>query len=501
MNELDTQNNTHNDENHLINERRQKLKNLRAKKSIYLNQFVPSKNIDQILHDYNKLDKEQLLQENINVNIAGRMMFRRVMGKASFAVIQDGIKQIQIYLSKNNLDELLYEEFKHYDIGDILGIEGSLFRTKTDELTIDVKKIIIISKCLRPLPEKFHGLTDQEQCYRQRYLDLIMNNKTKEVFIKRSQIIQKIREFLVRFDYLEVETPMMHPIPGGATAKPFITHHNALDMELFLRIAPELYLKRLIVGGLNKVFEINRNFRNEGLSTRHNPEFTMLEFYESYANYQKMMLLTESILKECVYDCYGKLIFEYQGVQVNFDKPFDKLTITESIVKYTNYSFEQLNNIDFIRNEVEKITKAKQTNKTLALLQLMLFEATTEHQLWNPTYIIDYPIDISPLARKSDNNHDITERFELFVVGRELANGYSELNDPEDQADRFKKQVEQKDSGDEEAMHYDADYIKALEYGMPHTGGCGIGIDRLVMLLTNSASIRDVLLFPQLRHE
>lgn len=501
MSDINNQDNIPTDENHLINERRQKLNELRVNKEIYLNSFVPKYQVSEVIKQYNNISKDELLNQNINISIAGRMMFRRVMGKASFAVIQDGVAQLQVYISKNNINDIDYEKFKHYDIGDIIGIEGSLFRTKTDELTVDVKKFIIISKCLRPLPEKFHGLTDQEQCYRQRYLDLIMNQNTKNVFIKRSQIIQKIREFLVNIDYLEVETPMMHPIPGGATAKPFTTHHNALDMQLFLRIAPELYLKRLIVGGLNKVFEINRNFRNEGLSTRHNPEFTMLEFYESYANYEKMMLITEQILKECVLSCYGSLKFNYQGKEVDFASPFDRLTINQAIIKYTNYKMEQLNDIHFMTNEIENLTKEKTKNKSLAMLQLILFEETTEEKLWNPTYIIDYPVDISPLARQSDTNCDITERFELFVVGRELANGYSELNDPEDQANRFKKQVEQKDSGDEEAMHYDSDYIKALEYGMPHTGGCGIGIDRLVMLLTNSPSIRDVLLFPQLRKE
>jgi lysyl-tRNA synthetase class 2 len=501
MNDVHIKNNIEVDENHLITERRNKLNILREKKEVYLNTFMPKHQAKEIIELYNHLSKDELLSKAVYVSIAGRMMFRRIMGKASFAVIQDGISQLQVYISKNNLTDIDYENFTHYDIGDILGVEGVLFRTKTDELTIDVKKIIIISKCLRPLPEKFHGLTDQEQCYRQRYLDLIMNQKTKNIFIKRSQIIQKIREFLVNHDYLEVETPMMHQIPGGATAKPFITHHNALDMELFLRIAPELYLKRLIVGGLNKVFEINRNFRNEGLSTRHNPEFTMLEFYESYANYEKMMNITEQILKECVFSCYGSLKFSYQDKEVDFDNPFDKLTINQAIVKYTNYNLEQLNDINFMKVEVEKLTKEVTKNKSLSMLQLILFEETTEEKLWNPTYIIDYPLDISPLARQSDMNPEITERFELFVVGRELANGYSELNDPEDQANRFKKQVEQKDSGDEEAMHYDSDYIKALEYGMPHTGGCGIGIDRLIMLLTNSSSIRDVLLFPQLRKE
>ncbi|MBY0379715.1 MAG: lysine--tRNA ligase, partial [Burkholderiales bacterium] len=409
---------------------------------------------------------------------------------------------MQLYISREKIGEELYNTFKHWDIGDIIGGSGVLFKTKTNELTIDISSIELISKNIRPLPEKFHGLTDQELKYRQRYLDLIMNSETRELFITRSEIIQSIRDTLIFENYLEVETPMMHPIPGGATAKPFITHHNAMNMSLYLRVAPELYLKRLIVGGLKRVFEINRNFRNEGLSTRHNPEFTMVEFYESYANYKRMMEITEIIIRNCVKVTVGKLKFNYQGKEVDIEKPFDTLTIVESIIKYNSqYNTDNLNNSEFLINELQKITKETHKSKSLGILQLLLFEETTESKLWNPTYIIDYPVDISPLARTSDANNQITERFELFIVGRELANGYSELNDPEDQATRFKKQVEQKDSGDEEAMHYDADYIRALEYGMPHTGGCGIGIDRLIMLLVDAASIKDVILFPHLRPE
>jgi len=489
-------------ENHLISERRQKLSALRQHSNPFPNQFKPSQQAVELHQKYDELTNDELSNLNIATSVAGRMMLKRVMGKASFATLQDGQHKIQLYISKEKLGEENYEQFKHYDIGDILGARGTLFKTKTNELTIDVTELQLISKNLRPLPEKFHGLTDQELCYRQRYLDLIMNHDTRELFINRSKIIQTIRDTLVEEEYLEVETPMMHAIPGGATAKPFVTHHNALDVSLFLRVAPELYLKRLIVGGIKRVFEINRNFRNEGLSTRHNPEFTMVEFYESYADYKRMMELTEIIIRNTAMAALNTLKFDYQGTEVDLAKPFDKLTIVEAIIKYNpHYTASQLNDSNFLVAELNKITREQHAMASIGILQLKLFEETTEQKLWQPTYIIDYPIDVSPLARQSDTNPQITERFELFVVGRELANGYSELNDPEDQAQRFKKQVEQKDRGDEEAMHYDADYIRALEYGMPHTGGCGIGIDRLVMLLTNSASIRDVILFPHLRPE
>ena len=489
------------DENHIITERREKLAKLKESNSAYPNSFVPD-DYALNLHDaYDNYSHDELLAKALTAKVAGRMMLKRIMGKASFATIQDGQSRIQVYISREKIGEEIYDSFKHWDIGDIIGVSGKLFKTKTNELTIDASEIELVSKSLRPLPEKFHGLTDQEQCYRQRYLDLIMNNETRELFIKRSKIIKSIRDTLVKENYLEVETPMMHPIPGGATAKPFVTHHNALDMALFLRVAPELYLKRLIVGGLNRVFEINRNFRNEGISTRHNPEFTMLEFYESYANYSRMMEITEEIIRNAALIATGTLKFNYLDKEIDLEKPFDKLNIVESIAKYNpNYNMADLNNIEFLRSELTTLTKLNHNNKSLGMLQLILFEETTESKLWQPTYIIDYPTDISPLARQSDTNPAITERFELFIVGRELANGYSELNDPEEQALRFKKQVEQKDSGDEEAMHYDADYIRALEYGMPHTGGCGIGIDRLVMLLANAPSIKDVILFPQLKN-
>ncbi|MCC2625234.1 MAG: lysS [Burkholderiales bacterium] len=490
------------DENHIISERREKLNNIRKFANAYPNNFKPQNTADFIHATYAHLNHDELQEQAINVSAAGRMMLKRIMGKASFATLQDGQAKIQIYISREKIGEEPYNAFKHFDIGDILGVSGKLFKTKTGELTIDVSKVELISKCLRPLPEKFHGLTDLEQRYRMRYLDLIMNQDSRQVFITRSKVVQSMRNSMVNESYLEVETPMMHVIPGGATAKPFKTHHNALDMPLFLRVAPELYLKRLIVGGLHRVFEINRNFRNEGLSTRHNPEFTMLEFYESYADYKRMMEITEIILRKSALDSIGKLEFEYQGKMVDFEKPFDRLSLVDSIIKYNpEYNVNDLNNVDFLKQELKKLTKEVPKSDALGVLQLALFEENTEGKLWQPTFILDYPIEVSPLARASDSNTKITERFELFVVGRELANGYSELNDPEDQSSRFKAQVAQKDAGDEEAMHYDADYIRALEYGMPHTGGCGIGIDRLVMLLTDSPSIRDVILFPHMRPE
>lgn len=490
------------DENRLIAERRQKLAKLRENGNPFPNDFKPTDYSNKLHAEYDQFTKEELAEKSVGAIVAGRMMLKRVMGKAAFATLADAKGRIQAYISKEKIGENAYEAFKHYDLGDILGISGTLMKTKTGELSVDATEVRLISKNLRPLPEKFHGLSDMEQRYRQRYLDLIINDSSKDTFIKRSKIIQVIRDTLVGQDYLEVETPMMHTIPGGATAKPFVTHHNALDMPLFLRVAPELYLKRLIVGGLNRVFEINRNFRNEGLSARHNPEFTMIELYESYADYKRMMEITEELVRNSAKASVGSLVFEYQGKEVNLENSFDRLTIVESILKYNSHiTLEQLNDVAFLKSEIQKLTKEVPKTDSLAVLQLQLFEENTESKLWNPTFILDHPMETSPLARQSDVNPAITERFELFVVGRELANGYSELNDPEDQAARFKQQVEQKDAGDEEAMHYDADYIRALEYGMPPTGGLGIGIDRLVMLLTDSASIRDVIFFPHMRPE
>ena len=490
------------DENHIIAERRQKLTEIKAATIAYPNTFTPKDSAAQLHTNYAAHTHDELAASNVAATIAGRIMLKRVMGKASFVTIKDDGTNIQIYVARDKVGEDKYANFKRMDIGDIIGIAGKLFKTKTNELTIEATSLELISKCIRPLPEKFHGLTDQELRYRQRYVDLIMNDDTRNIFITRSKIINSIRTFMLNEKYLEVETPMLHPIPGGATAKPFTTHHNALDMELFLRIAPELYLKRLIVGGIPRVFEINRNFRNEGLSTRHNPEFTMIEFYESYANHIRMMEITEEILRKVAQDTLGSYSFEYQGQQIDFEPKFERLTLVNAIAKYNpHYNIADLQNREFLLQEVAKFTKNTPTTSSTGVLQLSLFEETTETKLWQPTFIIDYPVDASPLARQSDTDPTLTERFELFIVGRELANGYSELNDPEIQAQRFQQQVAEKAAGSDEAMHYDADYIRALEYGMPHTGGCGIGIDRLTMLITNSASIRDVILFPQMRND
>ena len=494
------------DENTIIQERRAKLQELRQAGVAFPNHFKPD-HLAQTLHqDYDAIDKPGLEEKNIHVVVAGRMMLKRVMGKASFATIQDGSGRIQLYVARdlvnNEQNPELYSAFKKWDMGDIIGAKGKLFKTNTNELTIEVTEIILLTKSLRPLPEKFHGLQDQEMKYRQRYVDLMVNQDTKDTFLTRSKAMQSIREFMGNNQFLEVETPMLHPIPGGASAKPFKTHHNALDMEMFLRIAPELYLKRLVVGGFDRVFEINRNFRNEGLSVRHNPEFTMMEFYAAYADYQWLMTFTEDCIRACIQSCGLDLKLTYQEKEIDFAKDFDRLTLVQAIEKYSpQYKEQDLQNVEFLSKEVQRLGEDLPTNATRGSLQLALFEAVAEEHLWHPTYIIDYPTEVSPLARASDTDPSITERFELFIAGREIANGFSELNDPEEQAARFKKQVEQKEAGDDEAMFYDADFIRALEYGLPPTGGCGIGIDRLIMLITNKPSIRDVILFPHMRPE
>ena len=490
------------DENHIIAERREKLKNWRATGTAYPNDFRRENLAARLDELYGEKTKEELEATPIAVKLAGRIMLKRVMGKASFITIQDLSGRIQLYVTRDALGEAAYEDFKKWDLGDIVGAVGSLFKTKTGELTVQCSEIRLLSKCLRPLPEKFHGLTDVEQKYRQRYLDLITNDETRFTFVARSRMIASIRNYMTHHGFLEVETPMMHPIPGGASAKPFTTHHNALDMELFLRIAPELYLKRLVVGGFEKVFEINRNFRNEGLSTRHNPEFTMMEFYEAYADYQSLMNFTEGLLRQAAREALGTEVFDYQGRTLDLSKPFRRMTMVEAIhYHHPGYSLAMLNDAGWVKQKLNDLKVAFTAVAGLGTLQMLLFEETTEAELWEPTFIIDYPTEVSPLARRSDKNPDVTERFELFIVGREIANGFSELNDPEDQASRFLEQAKAKDAGDEEAMFYDADFIRALEYGLPPTGGCGIGIDRLVMLLTNSPSIRDVILFPQMRPE
>ena len=490
------------DENQIMAIRRQKLDKIRNQRIAFPNDFRRDTLADDIHKQYDAFDKEALEEKNISVKVVGRMMLKREMGKASFATLQDVSGHIQLYITNQGIGEEAHNEFKHWDLGDIIAAEGTVFKTNKGELSVRVNSLRLLSKSIRPLPDKHHGLADQEQRYRQRYADLIINEHTRDTFIKRSKVVQAVRDYMVAEDYLEVETPMMHPIPGGATAKPFVTHHNTLDMPLYLRIAPELYLKRLIIGGLERVFEINRSFRNEGVSTRHNPEFTMIEFYEAYCDYDRMMQMSEGIIRACAEKICGSTTVNYAGKAVDLGKPFERLTITQAILKYNpDYAEIDLSNNDWLIAQIKKLGgKVPQTTDT-GSLQLALFEESTEAQLWQPTFIIDYPVEVSPLARASDTKPGLTERFELFVVGRELANGYSELNDPEDQSARFRAQVAQKDAGDDEAMHYDTDYIRAMEYGMPPTGGCGIGIDRLVMLLTDAQSIRDVILFPQMRPE
>lgn len=494
------------DENRLIAERRAKLDKLRTDGVAYPNDFKPDARAADLHAQYDQAEQQALVDAGTVVKIAGRMMLKRVMGKASFATIQDGSGRIQIYVERNGVGEEAYAAFKQWDLGDIVAIEGTVFKTNKGELSVHATQTRLLSKSLRPLPDKFHGVADQELRYRQRYVDLIMTDTTRRTFEARSKAIGAVRQFMLDANFIEVETPMLHPIPGGAAAKPFTTHHNALDMQMYLRIAPELYLKRLVVGGFDRVFEINRNFRNEGVSTRHNPEFTMMEFYAAYADYHWLMDFTEAVLRQAAISATGSAVLQYQGQTVDLSQPFERLTICGAILKYApHYTQAQLDDVDFVRAELKKfgahVDGPVLSRAGLGSLQLALFEETAESQLWNPTYIIDYPAEVSPLARASDTRPGITERFELFITGREIANGFSELNDPEDQAERFRAQVQAKDAGDEEAMFYDADYIRALEYGMPPTGGCGIGIDRLIMLLTDSPTIRDVILFPHLRRE
>ncbi len=490
------------DENQLIAERRAKLEAWRKSGKAFPNDFQRENTALKVLEGYDGKTAGELEAMPVEVRMAGRMMLKRVMGKASFATIQDLSGRIQIYVTRDRVGEATYADFKTWDLGDIIGIVGTLMKTKTGELTVQAAEIRLLTKSLRPLPDKFHGLADQEIKYRQRYVDLIMNEETRFTFLARSRIVASIRNYMNGHGFLEVETPMMHPIPGGASAKPFVTHHNALDMQQFLRIAPELYLKRLVVGGFEKVFEINRNFRNEGLSPRHNPEFTMMEFYEAYADYRSLMDFTEGLLRHAAREALDREVFEYQGRELDLSKPFHRMTMVEAVKHYCpQYSDAQLNDIDWLREQLVARKVEMKGTPGVGTLQLMFFEETAEAQLWEPTFIIDYPVEVSPLARASDSNPEITERFELFIVGREIANGFSELNDAEDQAARFAEQAKAKDAGDEEAMYYDADFIRALEYGLPPTGGCGIGIDRLIMLLTDSPAIRDVILFPQMRPE
>ena len=497
------------DENQLIAERREKLKAIRARQAqgqgvAFPNDFKPAHHAATLHELHGDKTAEVLTEEGQLAKVAGRMMLKRVMGKASFATLQDSTGRIQIYVTRDDVNEEIYADFKHWDLGDIVACEGKLFKTRTGELSIHATSIRMLTKSLRPMPDKFHGVHDQEIKYRQRYVDLMTDETARKRFVARSKAVSGIREFMVQHNFLEVETPMLHPIPGGANAKPFTTHHNALDQEMFLRIAPELYLKRLIVGGFERVFEINRNFRNEGISVRHNPEFTMMEFYAAYWNYQDLMSFTEELVRDAAMKAAGTLLLTYGGKAVDLSQPFERLTIPEAILKYTDAG-DNVGNAEWLIEALKKLgfkeDKDKLSTRSLASLQVMYFEETVEEKLWQPTFICEHPVEISPLARASDVRPEVTERFELYITGREFGNGFSELNDAEDQAARFQAQVAAKDSGDDEAMFYDHDFVRALEYGMPPTGGCGIGIDRLMMLLTDSPSIRDVILFPALRRE
>jgi lysyl-tRNA synthetase class 2 len=492
---------TTDDDNPLIAERRAKLAALRAQGVAFPNDFRPKHHAADLHHAHEGEANEVLEPKAIHVVVAGRLMLKRVMGKACFGTLQDGSGRIQIYVTQDAVGAELLAAFKHWDLGDILGCEGTLFRTKTGELSIRATNVRLLVKSLRPLPDKFHGMTDPEQKVRQRYVDLATDDAARARFVARSKAVASIRGFMVEHEFLEVETPMLHPIPGGANARPFVTHHNALDQEMFLRIAPELYLKRLLVGGFERVFEINRNFRNEGLSVRHNPEFTMMEFYAAYWTHVELMDFTESILRHAARAATGSARVSYNGREVHLDEPFARLSVRQSLIAIAGLTQAEADDPAVLRARIVAAGEEAHAHWSLAELQFGLFEAEVEAQLWQPTFIIDYPVEVSPLARAADGNPSVTERFELFITGREVANGFSELNDPEDQAARFHAQVASKDAGDDEAMHFDADYIRALEYGMPPAGGCGIGIDRLIMLLTDSPSIRDVILFPALRRE
>jgi lysyl-tRNA synthetase, class II len=497
------------DENQLIAERREKLKALReaqrqGKGAAFPNDFKPAHHAADLLAHHGEKTAELLVKEDMSASIAGRMMLKRVMGKASFATLQDSTGRFQIYVTRDDVGEETYAAFKHWDLGDIVAAEGKLFKTRTGELSLHASKIRLLTKSLRPMPDKFHGMADQEMKYRQRYVDLMMDPVARDRFVARSKAVSSIREFMVSHGFLEVETPMLHPIPGGANAKPFATHHNALDQQMFLRIAPELYLKRLIVGGFERVFEINRSYRNEGISVRHNPEFTMMEFYAAYWNYRDLMDFTEALIRDAAQKATGTLQLTYSGRTVDLSQPFERLTIRDAILKHTEAG-ANVDDAQWLTNALRKLglneEKDKLSKRSLASLQVLFFEESVEEKLWQPTFIMEHPTEISPLARANDTRPEVTERFELYITGREFGNGFSELNDAEEQAARFAAQVDAKDAGDDEAMFFDHDFVRALEYGMPPTGGCGIGIDRLMMLLTDSPSIRDVILFPALRRE
>ena len=488
--------------NELIAQRKQKLQNLKDDGfNPYPNNFSPQNTTTEIIEKFEKLDGDTLKEMSETFVLAGRVMSKRVMGKAAFVHIKDRKGKIQLYVKRDKVGLDVYKHFKKFDVGDFVGVKGGLFKTKVGELSVDVSHIELLVKSLRPLPEKWHGLTDVETRYRQRYVDLIVNPDVKEIFIKRSRLIQIIRNFLMERDYLEVETPMMQPIPGGATAKPFTTYHNALDMELYLRIAPELYLKRLVVGGVERVFEINRNFRNEGISPQHNPEFTMLEFYQAYATYEDMMDLIEGMVAASAKELHGSYTVVYEGEEIDLSPSWTRMTVNEAILKFSDADESILTNKEKAFGFAKKIGLTPEDRWGLGKILIEIFEEVAEHKLIQPTFVTEYPTEVSPLSRKNDENPEIVDRFELFICGREMANAFSELNDPIDQRERFEAQVAEKDAGDDEAHFMDDDYIRALEYGMPPTAGAGLGIDRLVMLLTGSSSIRDVLFFPHMRPE
>lgn len=490
------------DENRYIEQRREKLARLREQGQAYPNHFAREDLASDLHEKYGDKEKPELEALAVTAKLAGRMMLQRDKGKVVFADLQDMSGKIQVFVRQDAIGEAAFDAFKHADIGDIFGVSGQVFKTNTGELSLKAAGLELLTKSLRPLPEKYHGLTDSEMKYRQRYVDLIMNDETRRAFRIRSQAVHFIRQYMIDAGFIEVETPMMQVIPGGAVARPFVTHHNALDIDLYLRVAPELFLKRLVVGGLEQVFEINRNFRNEGMSTRHNPEFTMLEFYQAYADYEDFINLTEDMLRKLVQAVLGSTSITYQGESFDLSQAFARMTVAESIMRYNpNFEESRLRDIDYCRSVANDLGIAAEDSWGAGKLQIEIFEKTVEDELKQPTFITAYPTEVSPLSRANDEDPFITDRFEFFLGGYEIANGFSELNDPEDQAERFHRQVAEKEAGDEEAMHFDADYIRALEYGMPPAAGEGVGIDRLVMLLTDSPSIRDVILFPHMRPE
>ena len=494
----DTENSVPIEENKLIAERRAKLASLRERGNAFPNDFRRTAKAGELQSTFGEETKEALEERSEVFAVAGRL----IRNRGAFLLIQDDTAEIQLYINRKSLDADALEYIKSWDLGDIVAARGPLHKSGKGDLYITMEEVKILTKALRPLPDKYHGLADQEMRYRQRYVDLIVNPESRAVFRVRSAVVSRIRRFLDDRGFMEVETPMLHPIPGGAAAKPFVTHHNALSMDMYLRIAPELYLKRLTVGGFEKVYEINRNFRNEGLSTRHNPEFTMIEFYWAYADYRDAMNLTEAMLKDVTEHVLGSSVVKYGDLTLDFGQPFERLTVVEAIIKYNAHlSADSIATLENARRVADDMGIEVKSSWGLGKVQIEIFEATAEHRLEQPTFVTAYPTEVSPLARRNDNDPFITDRFEFFVGGREIANGFSELNDAEDQAERFQAQAAEKEAGDEEAMHYDHDYVRALEYGMPPTAGEGIGIDRLVMLLTNSASIRDVLLFPHMRPE